>query len=144
MATGPPSSPSTPKVTYASPRAPRCLAHSCQASNARRGWSAPPGITTAPTCSAWKTRNPVPAKYPVRSASSSPKRRSGLSDPYRDIASANVIRGTSPTSTPSTPCQIARTTASPTSMTSSWSTNDISMSSWVNSGWRSARKSSSR
>ena len=36
------------------------------------------------------------------------------------------------------------TTASPTAMTSSWSTKLISTSSWVNSGWRSARKSSSR
>src|SRR3712207_8841406 len=38
LATGPPSSPSRPIVTYASPRAPRWRAHSCQASNCRRGW----------------------------------------------------------------------------------------------------------
>src|SRR6476469_3598314 len=37
FATGPPSSPSSPTVTYASPLAPRDFAHSCQASNARRG-----------------------------------------------------------------------------------------------------------
>jgi hypothetical protein len=31
------------------PSAPRCLAHSCQASSCLRGWLAPPGMTTAPT-----------------------------------------------------------------------------------------------
>ena len=35
-------------------------------------------------------------------------------------------------------------TPSVTAITSSSATNDISMSSWVNSGWRSARRSSSR
>ncbi|MPM67719.1 hypothetical protein SDC9_114643 [bioreactor metagenome] len=49
LATGPASVPSAATVTYARPLAPRCLAHSCQASNWRRGWEAPPGITTAPT-----------------------------------------------------------------------------------------------
>ena len=38
----------------------------------------------------------------------------------------------------------AATTSSASAMMSSCRTNDISMSSWVNSGWRSARKSSSR
>ena len=85
--------PSSPTVTYASPRAPRERAHSCQASNCLRGCDAPPGITTAPTYGAWKTRKSVPAKYPVSSTSSMPNRRSGLSEPYRAIASAYVIRG---------------------------------------------------
>ena len=58
-----------------------------------RGWSAPPGITTAPTYGAWKTRNGVSAKYAVQSTSSCPIRRSGLSEPNRAIASAYVIRG---------------------------------------------------
>ena len=42
---------------------PRCLAHSCQASSCLRGCEAPPGMTTAPTYGAWKTRNGVSAKY---------------------------------------------------------------------------------
>ncbi len=49
LATGPPSSPSSPTVTYARPFAPRCLAHSCHASKVRRGCEPPPGMTTAPT-----------------------------------------------------------------------------------------------
>ena len=48
------------------PRAPRCLANSCQASKTLRGCVAPPGMTTAPTCGAWKTRNGVSAKYAVQ------------------------------------------------------------------------------
>ena len=48
-ATGPLSSPSSPTSTYASPRWPRCFAKSCHASSWRRGWDAPPDITTAPT-----------------------------------------------------------------------------------------------
>lgn len=87
FATGPPSVPSSARVTYARPRAPRCFAHSCHASKVRRGCDPPPGITTAPTYGAWNTRNGVEAKYAVRSVSSSPKRRSGLSVPYRSMAS---------------------------------------------------------
>ena len=45
-------------------------------------------MTTAPTYGFWNTRNPVPSKYCVSSVSSIPKRRSGLSEPYRLIASA--------------------------------------------------------
>ena len=45
-------------------------------------------MTTAPTYGAWNTRNGVSAKYSVSSTSSMPKRRSGLSEPYRAIASA--------------------------------------------------------
>ena len=52
LATGPDNVPSAPTKMYASPLAPRALAQSCQASNSRRGESAPPGITTAPTYSA--------------------------------------------------------------------------------------------
>ena len=73
-----------------------------------------------------------------------PKRRSGRSVPKRAIASSWEIRGIgSSTSMPATPSTwaISRSLAS---ITSSTSTNDISMSSWVKSGWRSARRSSSR
>ena len=104
----------------------------------------PPGITTAPTYGAWNTRNGVPEKYSVSSTSSTSKRRSGLSDPNRRIASANVMCGISPISWPTVPAHSARMTSSPTASTSACSTKLISMSSWVNSGWRSLRKSSSR
>jgi hypothetical protein len=60
-------------------------------------------MTTAPTWGAWNTRNGVSAKYAVRSTSSRPKRRSGLSDPKRVIASAYVIVGISPISCPGRP-----------------------------------------
>ena len=62
LATGPPSSPSSPTSTYARPAAPRCLAHSCQASSVLARLDAPPGMTTAPTYGAWNTRNGVSAK----------------------------------------------------------------------------------
>ncbi|COW96796.1 Uncharacterised protein [Mycobacterium tuberculosis] len=64
------------------------MAQSCQPSSVRRGCDAPPGITTAPTYGAWKTRNVVSEKKSVHSTSSSPNRRSGLSVPNRRIASA--------------------------------------------------------
>ena len=70
---------------------------------------------------------------------------SGRSEPNRLTASANVIRGHggAGTSKPSR-SNTAPIAASLTSITSSSSTNDISTSSWVNSGSRSARASSSR
>src|SRR5580693_8746305 len=88
FATGPEISPAGPIWAYASPRAPRDRAHSCHPSNSRRDCAAPPGMTTAPTYGDWNTRNPVAAKYSVRSVSSQPNRRSGLSEPYRASASA--------------------------------------------------------
>ena len=50
-------------------------------------------MTTAPTYSLWNTLNGVSLKYSARLTSSHPKRRSGLSDPQRSIASAYVMRG---------------------------------------------------
>ncbi len=101
-------------------------------------------MTTAPTYGAWNTRKVVSAKYSVSSTSSMPNRRSGLSEPNRRIASAKVMCGISPISWPTVPAHSARMTSSPTVSTSDCSTKLISMSSWVNSGWRSLRKSSSR
>ena len=51
----------------------------------------------------------VPAKSSERSTSSMPKRRSGLSDPYRSTASAQVIRGTGPGRSPVTASAASRT-----------------------------------
>ena len=66
-------------------------------------------------------------------------------EPDRAIAACQVSRGigvgmVAPASSP----QRRATICSPSAMTSSWVTKDISMSSWVNSGCRSARKPSSR
>ena len=101
-------------------------------------------MTTAPTYGAWNTRNGVSAKKSVTSVISRPNRRSGLSDPYRAIASAyGRRRNGAATSTPLS-FQTSVTISSASVMMSSWSTKLISMSSWVNSGCLSARKSSSR
>ena len=75
-----------------------------------------------------------------------PKRTSGLSTPKRSMASCHVRRGNGVVMAPRKPLadhaeEMAR---SSTAKTSSSSTKDISRSSWVNSGWRSARRSSSR
>src|SRR5262249_16761998 len=76
---------------------------------------------------------------------SSPNRRSGLSEPYFASTSAIVIRGHGDaTCTPTHPSKNSTASASTVERTSSSSTNDISRSSWVNSGCRSARRSSSR
>ena len=50
-------------------------------------------MTTDPTYSFWKTRKVVSLKYSVRSVSSRPKRRSGLSEPYFSMASLYVMCG---------------------------------------------------
>ena len=74
-----------------------------------------------------------------------PKRRSGLSEPYFSIASIHGMRRSgSRKSRPSTSWNMCLAHRSKTSSTSSCSTNDISQSICVNSGWRSARRSSSR
>ncbi len=88
LETGPVRLPSSWTSTYARPLAPRCLAHSCQPSSVRRGWEAPPFITTAPTYGAWNTRKGVEAKYSVISVISRSKRRSGLSEPKRRMDSS--------------------------------------------------------
>ena len=79
--TGPPRVPSALTIMYAMPFAPRALAQSCHASSSRRGESAPPGMTTAPTYGAWNTRKGVALKKSVTSVNSYAKRRSGLSEP---------------------------------------------------------------
>ena len=76
-----------------------------------------------------------------------PKRMSGLSDPYRSMASAKVSRGNGSFSSGrsgSTSFATRVTTRSTVEITSSSATKLISMSTWVCSGWRSPRRSSSR
>src|SRR5664280_3551588 len=53
-------------------------------------------MTTAPTyppasIAAWKTRKPVPARYAVRSASSTPNRVSGQSTPFPRLGYAEAM-----------------------------------------------------
>jgi hypothetical protein len=61
------------------------------------------------------------------------------------MASAYAMRGKGiGRSTPSASRKMAETIRSIDTMRSASSMNDISTSSWVNSGWRSARGSSSR
>ena len=88
--------------------------------------------------------NVVAANAGVSSWISIPKRRSGLSEPYLPIASLYGIRGSgSGTSTPIS-AKAALITGSIRPKTMSGVANEISTSTWVNSGWRSARRSSSR
>ena len=90
----------------------RCTAF-CQRANSRRGGEPPPGITTAPTYGAWKTRNGVAEKYDVSSTSSAPKRTSGLSEPNRSIASVKTIRRNGAVSSMPTESKIRVKTVSP-------------------------------
>ena len=141
--------PSSWTNAHTSPLAPCCLASSVSTSRSERGSSRAPALiprTTPPEArTSANTLNWVPVSASARSWSSSPKRVSGRSIPYRETASAKVMRGHGGegTSNPSR-SNTAPMTASMPSITSSSSTNAISTSSWVNSGWRSARVSSSR
>jgi hypothetical protein len=91
-----------------------------------------------------KARNDVLAKASVSSTSSDPKRTSGLSDPYRSMASSHVISGTAPGREPCTASWASSTASDTNPRTSSWLTKLASRSSCMNSNWRSARRSSSR
>ena len=72
------------------------------------------------------------------------QRRSGLSMPNRSIASRHASRGKGRGIACPASSQSATRTDSTTERTSSCVTNDASRSIWVNSGWRSARRSSSQ
>ena len=90
-------------------------------------------------------RASVPANTAVSSTNSMPKRTSGLSEPKRSAASSQVIIAIGVDGRSPVAASVAAATASEMKpSTSSWSTNDASASSWVNSNWRSARRSSSR
>ena len=80
----------------------------------------------------------------VSSVNSSATRRSGLSEPKRAIASRYGITGNSGRSTSIAVLNTWRVMRSKIARISTSSRNDVSQSIWVNSGWRSARRSSSR
>ena len=73
-----------------------------------------------------------------------PKRRSGLSVPKRSSASAQVMRSIGGGRSPVAASAASSTASDTKAITSSWVAKEHSMSSWVNSNWRSARRSSSR
>ena len=155
---GPWSSPPGLTARWTSPRAPKRLTSSVSSSISRRVAPPIPGavmpFTRPPDASASSnTRKPlagVPSgatSTDPRSYSSIPKRRSGLSDPNRSIASSYSKTGNGISRigrsgavarvTPITMCSMK-------ALTVSSSTKLISRSSWVNSGCRSPRMSSSR
>ena len=101
------------------------------------------GTTRNARCRAPNTRTPSLGSPPSRPGSRA-RTRSGLSDPYRSIASAYESRGTVARAAPSEDSNEATTTCSKTSSTSSRSANASSRSSCRNSNCRSARRSSSR
>jgi len=80
----------------------------------------------------------------VSSVNSSFTRRSGLSEPYLNIASAYVMVGNTGRSMSAALRNTLRIMPSNISRISSSARKEVSMSICVNSGWRSARRSSSR
>ena len=112
---------------------------------------APPGIViAAPTPPSLRAPSAITLRgerawMAEVSMSSRPKRRSGLSEPKRLMASRKVSRGKGVRiSVPRHSFHRARNRPSTASNTSSSLTKLISRSIWVCSGWRSARRSSSR
>ena len=150
---GPLTSPPASIDRWARPFAPNRFARSVSSSISRRVAPPMPGATIAltrpPDASASSnTRNPEPpSSAGARSTSSMPKRMSGLSEPNRSMTSSYVNTGNGT-------CRIGRSgvvalltsmaTSSTKRITVASSTKLISRSSWVNSGWRSPRRSSSR
>ena len=111
-------------------------------------------LTRSPAASvSSKTRKPLagapsaPVSAGARSNSSIAKRRSGLSEPKRSIASSysNTGNGISRIGRSGAVALVtSMTMCSMKAITVASSTKLISRSSWVNSGWRSPRRSSSR
>ena len=142
--------PSVVNATQAMPLAPLASAMLASFSTSPRDQSPAPltlmAFTTPPDWATLaNTLKPVSFTMSVMSWSSMPKRTSGRSQPYRRMASAYCIfcSGKATSVTP-TAFKVSAMTPSIMSHTSSPSTKDISISTWVNSGWRSARRSSSR
>lgn len=150
FATGESSAPASPTFIHTRPLAPSCLARSVSWSSLLRPIAAASGYVAASTRrplmhpAEANALNPVPANTAVSSTSSIPKRRSGLSDPKRFIASCHVMRSIGGGVVPVAARAAAITAREIASSTSSLSTKLISASSCVNSYCRSARRSSSR
>ena len=104
----------------------------------------PPSSTIALTHGAPNAFTSVPSKTADRSINSMPNRVSGLSVPYRSMASAQVIRGTGSGRSSVTASAASRTASDTNPRMSSWVTKEASTSNWENSNCRSARRSSSR
>ncbi|MNR19307.1 hypothetical protein D3C85_1360920 [compost metagenome] len=92
-----------------------------------------------------KTLNSTDFMTSVKSVKASLTRMSGLSEPYRPIASAKSITGNGfGRSMSSVFLKTTRIMSSNRSRISCSVRNEVSQSICVNSGWRSARRSSSR
>ncbi len=145
--------PSAVTDRYTRPFAPNRFARSVSSSVSRRVAPPRPGATIALTrppdaSMSSNTRKPdPPPRTGPRSTSSIPKRTSGLSEPNRSMTSSYVNRGNgiSPSGRSG---RVARDTSmtidSTKPISASSSMKLISRSSWVNSGCRSPRRSSSR
>ena len=141
--------PSVVNAIQAMPFAPFSAAMSASFSTSPRLQSPAPfalmAFTTPPDCATLEnTLKPVSLTMSVMSCSSMPKRVSGRSLPKRSMASEYCMRCSGKTCSTPTASSTSAITPSIMSMTSSPCTKLISMSTWVNSGWRSARRSSSR
>ena len=87
----PPPSAATTRI-QAKPLAPQRWQVATNSSTRLRGSASAPPVRQIPfTHGAWNTRALVPAKIGVSSASSMPKRVSGLSEPKRSMASCQVM-----------------------------------------------------
>ena len=131
--------PSSLMHTYASPFAPKSLAKSTSLSIFLRGMDPCPLALiprTDPPFSIAPVNTPKPQFFTtsVTSCNSMPKRVSGLSEPKRSIASCQVIRWIGSCTSTSISLNMRCSSLSFTSITSSTSTKDNSISIWVNSG----------
>ena len=139
-----PAPPLSTTRNQASPAAPAFLACAVSSSSLERGRTAPSCTTIAFVAGDEKALTSVRSKTGVRSTSSMPKRRSGLSVPKRSSASAHVMRSIGGGRSPVAASAASSTTSATKPITSSWLAKEHSMSSCVNSNCRSARRSSSR
>mmetsp|Transcript_24006 Transcript_24006/g.71211 ORF Transcript_24006/g.71211 Transcript_24006/m.71211 type:complete len:281 (-) Transcript_24006:12-854(-) len=135
-----PAAPAATASAATSPLGLRRLLEMALPSGTRQQRTVPPSSSAAE-----KTRKPHPRTASDRSDSSSPYRKSGLSLPYLSIASSYVMRRNGAwMSMPATFLNTAATSPSISVWICTSSINATSRSSCVNSGWRSARRSSSR
>ncbi len=138
--------PSALNLIQISPVAPICgrFTQLTNSSICFRVYSAAP-LTAIPTTNSASSKTPKPNVSPlgVRGLNCIPNLMSGLSFPYKRIASSYNILGNSLISTPFTSFNKWRVKPSKAFNISSCSTNAISQSICVNSGCLSARKSSS-
>ena len=150
LATGERREPSSCTATHTSPFAPSACASAIRSSPSLREVPSPapgttrPRTTPPPSTTERNTPNSVRPAASVQSRISMPNRRSGRSVPKRRMASAYAMRGNGVGRSIPASAKHATRTASVRSSMSPGSTKEASTSNCVNSGCRSARRSSSR